>query len=272
MSESDDERVQQVIDALDPTPASDVDWPVSRRQTLRALAAAGLLGAGSGSASAESVGGVIADEANLSNYDSETVSDGWELTIDDDVFGLTESEDTIDLPDGGVGEEVLLPNGAEASQIIAPDGSVVFDPFGIPDSVVTRENDSNQFEDDRELGMFFEPSEEWPDIGFTISQNVINATVAEIVTTDDEQLIGSKDVSSLSSGDSFVINNVNLNKDTEYIIRLSADGNEYTAGSNVESTPIQSDDGLLSITDGYTEGSRANTLYNIVSIGRVGFD
>ena len=135
-----DDRVQQVIDELDPTPAHEVDWPVSRRQTLRALAAAGLLGAGSGSASAESVGGVIADEAFLSNYGSESVSDGWELTIDDDVFALTESENTIGLPDGGVGEEVVLPSGAEASEMIAPDGTVVWE-YPMPDSELYNEGD-----------------------------------------------------------------------------------------------------------------------------------
>ena len=138
-----DDRVQQVIDELDPTPAHEAAWPVSRRQTLRALAAAGLLGAGSGSASAESAGGVIADEAVFSNYGSESVSDGWELTIDDDVFALTESEDTIGLPDGGVGEEVVLPNGAGASEMIAPDGSVVFEDVGILNSELYRFTESN---------------------------------------------------------------------------------------------------------------------------------
>ena len=136
MSDHDDDRVQQVLDALDPQPAHAVDWPVSRRQAIRALAAAGVLAAGSGSASAQSAGGVIADEAVLSNYGSESVTDGWELEIDDDVFALTESdEDTIGLPDGGVGEEVVLPGGAEASEVIAPDGTVVFE-GGLPDNVV----------------------------------------------------------------------------------------------------------------------------------------
>jgi|GEM_PF-5327355 len=136
MSNHDDERVQQVIDALDPTPASDVDWPVSRRQTLRALAAAGLLGAGSGSATAESAGGVIADEATLSNYGSESVSDGWELEIDEDVFALTESDtETIGLPDGAAAEEIIMPNGVEASEVVAPDGTAVFED-AIPDSVI----------------------------------------------------------------------------------------------------------------------------------------
>ena len=141
-----DDHVQQVIEELDPTPAHEAAWPVSRRQTLRALAAAGLVGAGSGSASAESVGGVIADEAVFSNYGSESVSDGWELTIDDDVFALTESDtETIGLPDGSVGEEVVLPSGNEASEMIAPDGSVVWEaPFDGPDSVVSL----LEFEDD----------------------------------------------------------------------------------------------------------------------------
>jgi len=135
MSDHDDERVQQVIEALDPQPASEVEWPVSRRQTLRALAAAGLLGAGSGSATAESAGGVIADEATLSNYGSENVSDGWELEIDEHVFGLTESDtETIGLPDGAAAEEIIMPNGVEASEVLAPDGTVVFSP--IPDNEI----------------------------------------------------------------------------------------------------------------------------------------
>ena len=62
------------------------------------------------------------------------MSDGWELTIDDDVFGLTASEETIDLPDGAVGEELVTPSGGEATEIVAPDGTVVFDSFDIPDA------------------------------------------------------------------------------------------------------------------------------------------
>ena len=138
-----DDRVQQVIEELDPTPAHQAAWPVSRRQTLRALAAAGLLGAGSGSASAESAGGVIADEAFFSNYASEDVSDGWELTIDDDVFALTESDtETIGLPDGGVGEEVIMPDGVRASEMIAPDGTVV---YAIPNIVAYGGSDDNTY-------------------------------------------------------------------------------------------------------------------------------
>ena len=142
---SDDERVQQVIDELDPTPAHEAAWPVSRRQTLRALAAAGLLGS-VGSASAESAGRVIADEAFLSNYESESVSDGWELTIDDDVFALTESDtETIGLPDGGLGSELVTPSGVEAREFVGPDGSVVWQGDVIPDSGLLRRY---QFNDD----------------------------------------------------------------------------------------------------------------------------
>ena len=138
-----DERVQQVIDELDPTPAHEIAWPVSRRQTLRALAAAGLLGAGAGSASAQSAGGVIADEAVLSNYGSESVSDGWEVTIDDDVFALTASDtETMGLPDGGVGSELVTPSGVEASEFVGPDGTVVFEGDAeIPDSGDFQHND-----------------------------------------------------------------------------------------------------------------------------------
>ena len=64
------------------------------------------------------------------------MSDGWELTIDDDVFGLTESDkETIELPDGGVGEEVIMPDGVQVSEMIAPDGTVVFE-HAIPDGVI----------------------------------------------------------------------------------------------------------------------------------------
>ena len=82
---------------------------------------------------------MIADEAVLSNYDSESVSDGWELTIDDDVFALTESDtETIGLPDGGVGSELVTPSGVEASEFIAPDGSVVWQGDVIPDTAIAQ--------------------------------------------------------------------------------------------------------------------------------------
>ena len=119
---SDDDPVDRVIDALDPQPVAE-SLPVSRRQTLRALASVGALGS-VGSASAQSAGTVVADEAVFSNYGWESSADGGTLTIDGDEYTFDGSEE-IGLPDGGVGTEVVTPDGS-ASEVIGPSGQVLW--------------------------------------------------------------------------------------------------------------------------------------------------
>ena len=130
---TDDERsdAEQVLAELDPQPAHEV-IPVSRRQTLRALASVGALSA-VGSAHAQSAGTVVADEAYFSNYGWESSAEGGTLTIDGDQYTFDGSEE-IGLPDGGVGTEVLTPDGS-ASELIGPSGQTLWE-TPIPDSVI----------------------------------------------------------------------------------------------------------------------------------------
>ena len=128
-----DERsdAEQVLNELEPQPAHEA-IPVSRRQTLRALASVGALTT-VGSASGQSAGTVIADEAVFSNYGWESSAEGGTLTIDGDQYTFDGSGE-IGLPDGGVGTELVTPDEIE-SELIGPSGQVLFRAFTIPDSV-----------------------------------------------------------------------------------------------------------------------------------------
>jgi len=136
---SNDDLTADVREALDPTPAHAVEWPVSRRDTLRALAGVGALAVGpSGAQGAAGTG--IADAAYFSNYGWESTAEGGVLTIDGAEFTFDGSE-TIGLPDGGAGRELVTEGGATASEVIGPDGSVLYE--AIPDSVVDNFEDAD---------------------------------------------------------------------------------------------------------------------------------
>jgi len=132
MSDDHDDRVEQVLAALEPTPASEVAWPVSRRTALRALAATLGLGGATGSASAQSVGTVHADTAVFSNYGSEATPNGYAITIDDTTFTLGGGD--LTLPEGTAVSEVATPDSG-VIDIVGPDGNVLFeDRPDIPDT------------------------------------------------------------------------------------------------------------------------------------------
>ena len=133
---TDDERsdAEQVLAELDPQPAHEA-IRVSRRQTLRALASVGALTT-VGSASGQSAGTVVADEAYFANYGWEPSAEGGTLTIDGDQYTFDGSEE-IGLDDGGVGTELVTPSG-QASELIGPSGQVLWERVGIPDSAVYR--------------------------------------------------------------------------------------------------------------------------------------
>jgi len=136
----DDDLTAAVRDALDPTPASEAEWPVSRRDTLRALAGVGALAVGPGGAQG-AAGTGIAEEAYFSNYGWEPDADGGVLTIDGAEFTFDGSE-TVVLPDGGEASTVVLPDGSTASTVVGPDGGVLKE-SAIPDSEVAFRDSSS---------------------------------------------------------------------------------------------------------------------------------
>ena len=183
-----DERsdAEQVLAELDPQPAHEV-IPVSRRQTLRALASVGALSA-VGSASAQSAGTVVADEAVFSNYGGEPSAEGGTLTLDGDEYTFDGSSE-IGLDDGSVGTELLTPGG-DASELIGPSGQVLWAP-PIPDSVVSRISDNySNNSASTASGLLFSSTEPWPSIGAELSANVSGATRAYIYRSSDDVLMG----------------------------------------------------------------------------------
>jgi len=121
---SDDELIERVRDELDPTPASEADWPVSRRRVLQALASVGALAAAPGGAQG-AAGTAIADEAFFSNYGVTETADGWDITIDGATLSF-DGSGTIGLEDGGQGKNLLTPNGQRGVEVIGPDGNTLF--------------------------------------------------------------------------------------------------------------------------------------------------
>jgi len=132
---SDGDIVERVRDDLDPTPAHAAEWPVSRRDTLRALASVGALAAAPGAASA-SAGSVIAEEASFSNYGAEQTAAGWTWTIDGAAFAFDGSE-TVVLDDGREASTFVLPDGREARVVVGPDGTEIL-ARATPDSAIAQ--------------------------------------------------------------------------------------------------------------------------------------
>jgi hypothetical protein len=185
----------------------------------------------------------------------------------------------INNPNGNEVSEIVLPNGNTASKVIAPDGSTV---FAAPDSVVSRPVDDSDVSTSSKVGLAITTTVEWPDIGATISSNTVGLSTAYCYRVSDGSLLGSTDISSLSAGDSFVLEGVNLQPDdgtdaTTYNIIVDNDGNSYTTGfASGVSVPITSSDGQLTIEQLATGPSSVYDqskpdLNNILSVGDVGF-
>jgi len=170
-------------------------------------------------------------------------------------------------------------DGTDVSEVTV-DGSTVFS--AIPDSVVSRPQDDSKKTISEQRGLNISSTVEWPDIGATISGSTSEATAAYCYRVSDGTLLSSTDISSLTAGDSFVLEGVDLQPDdgtdaTKYNLVIDAEGSDYTQGftSNV-SVPIDSPDGQLTI-EGLAVGSQQTftstpDLLNIVTVGNVGFN
>ena len=145
----------------------------------------------------------------------------------------------------------------------------------IPDSVVSRPDDDNSFSTTEFRGLQINSDLEWPSIGAEISANTSDATDAYVYRVSDGTLLGQTDISGLGAGDTFTVDDVNIQANTDYNFILNADGNSWTAGFTSEfSYPYTSEDGNLSIVNdatGETTSSDENPVA-LTRIGNVGFD
>ena len=143
----------------------------------------------------------------------------------------------------------------------------------IPDSVASRPNDDNSTNATGESGLEIETKTEWPSIGARISNNTTEATTAYL-RTNDSTLIESVDISTLSSGDTFTFDSVDLAANSTFRITLDAGGNEFTAGFILGGTdyPYTSED--IDITARIFDGGdpEDSSAVAVNDIGNTGFD
>jgi len=162
---------------------------------------------------------------------------------------------------------------------VSDDGVVLTFETGaaIPDSVVSRpdDNSTTDRDGDRETGLVIKTKSEWRSIGARISNNTSGANRAYLRDESDESLIESVDISSLSAGDSFTFDGVNLSSNQEYFITVDGDGSDYTLGflaGDDTNFPYESDD--VDIVDAIRgpDFERDNAAQAVNDIGNTGFE
>jgi len=166
----------------------------------------------------------------------------------------------------------VLPDGSTASEVVAPDGSVVFDAGPeIPDSVVSRENDDQSFDQTVREGFEIEVKSDWQSIGARLSNLTSGLTVAYLQDSNGSN-IDTVDITGLTSGDAFTFNNVNLLSGNKYRIVADAEGSTFTEGlRNVSNYPYTSND--VDITNRVFDGALDQANVAILNdIGNTGFD
>lgn len=155
-----------------------------------------------------------------------------------------------------------------------PLASVAFDVGStLPDSVVSRPDDNVSGSITRKLGLAFEVSSSFEEVGFELSSNVSSPTRAYLYDNDAGSQLDSVDISTLTAGDAFTIS-AGYQTGVEYLVWIDAEGSNYTFGYyDTPSFPYSSTD--VDITAGADEdeadNTRSDNVYNIVSVGNVGF-
>ena len=142
----------------------------------------------------------------------------------------------------------------------------------IPDSVVSRPDDTDDTGDDEDAGLFVELKTDWPGLGAEISNRTSGVTRAYLYDWDEENetrsLITDIDISDKSSGDVFAFEDVELDEGEEYLITIDAEGSEYDQGFDLDGDdyPYESED--IDIVARWRRGSRnLNSVHAINNIG-----
>ena len=187
-----------------------------------------------------------------------------------------ESEAVWYIESGDFAPDYIAPSFWDGQQftewISLVDGEVL---DGIPDSVVTRPADDNSTSSTTVgHGFRFETAVEWPEIGGRLSDNVSGQTRVRIRRVSDSQIMGSKDISSLSANDTFTLDLDNdLVTGETYDLLIGAEGNSYTVGfvDISDDVPITSPDENLTITSGSNDDGISDNAHNCDEFGNVGF-
>jgi len=145
----------------------------------------------------------------------------------------------------------------------------------IPDSVVSRGADDSTSQDDRDLGIVFDVSQDWPDFQAEISSNVVTNSDNTVMRIGDTTgtILQTEDISGLSAGSVVTFNDINLTAGNTYQVSIeTTDGDNYTVGISSETNyPYTSSDGNLEITARWNAGDvqSGKNAFNIVTIGNI---
>ena len=156
------------------------------------------------------------------------------------------------------------------SEVRSGDGRVFFEGDAIPDSVVSRPEDTAKGTDNAERGKQIELKSDWPSIGARISSKTSGATRAYL-RDNDFNLIDDVDISALSAGDTFTFDGVDLQSGQKYLISLDAEGADWENGDFSDADfPYTSEDVDITgrVVDSNIDQER---LQAINDIGNVGF-
>ena len=143
--------------------------------------------------------------------------------------------------------------------------------IAIPDSVVSRPEDNNDFISNAEAGGIFKLKTDWPSIGARISKRTQDVPDAFLLLydedTDEYNQIDQIDISGLSSGDTFAFDEVNLTSGDEIVIYLFNSGNDYQLGqrSDGDAYPYEGDD--IDIIGRWSDGPGDGNIHAINDIG-----
>jgi hypothetical protein len=143
-----------------------------------------------------------------------------------------------------------------------------------PDTDVLRPQDNATHNTQDERGLFFSTSQNWSNFQARISSNCGIASDEELILSQSGTIINSVDISNNKSGDVITLKNVNLQTNTSYGLYLRSTNNRSLGYVDLsvagESVPFTSNDGNLSITDGYdTGGSNSGKIWGISEIGNI---
>lgn len=140
----------------------------------------------------------------------------------------------------------------------------------LPDSLVDMTLNSTSNGTSKQ-GVRFNSGVDWYDFGGTLGPNSGGVTTAYIYRFSDGVLMGQKDISALSGGSSFMIQDVGLSANTDYNFVADNGGGSYGYDYEAsESFPISSSDGDLTAIDGAAgPQSNRNEVHVFNQIGNV---
>lgn len=125
----------------------------------------------------------------------------------------------------------------------------------IPDSVVTWTPDSVSSGNQEQQGVYFNSTVDWSAFGATLGNSSGGVTKAYVYEKSDlSNAIATKDISGVGDGGSFTID-VSLSSGIDYVLVADDGGNGYKYDfDSGGSFPKTSDDGQLTLEDGYKVG------------------